>query len=56
MNINDPLVLQKINCIIALERLNKSQILKLVNLASISKDIKELKDNINWETMNPNIK
>ena len=56
MNVNDPSILEKINNLIASERLSKSQILKLVNLASISNSFRELKDNINWETLNPNIK
>ena len=50
MNVNDPSVLEVINKLIATERLNKKQILQLVNLASISKNIKELKDNMKWET------
>ena len=56
MNINDPTVLEMINSLIASDRLNKRQILQVVNLASISKSIKELKDNLNWEALNPNIK
>ena len=50
MNINDASVLDKINSIIASDRLNKYQILHIVNLASISCDIKELKDNMKWES------
>tara|TARA_Y100000766_G_C18683684_1_gene496007 strand:+ start:380 stop:547 length:168 start_codon:yes stop_codon:yes gene_type:complete len=50
MNVNDPSVLEVINKLIATDRLNKKQILQLVNLASISKNIKELKDNMKWET------
>ena len=50
MNVNDASVLEMINNLIASDRLNKSQILHLVNLASISKSIKELKDNLEWET------
>ena len=49
MNINDPLVLEKINSLIASDRLNKNQIIHIVNLATISKNIKELKDNMKWE-------
>ena len=49
MNINDPSVLEKINCLIASDRLNKNQILQIVNLATISCDIKELKENMKWE-------
>ena len=49
MNINDPSVLEKINCLIASDRLNKDQILQIVNLATISSNIKELKENMKWE-------
>ena len=49
MNINDASVLEMINNLIASDRLNKNQILQIVNLASISSNIKELKDNMNWE-------
>tara|TARA_A100001388_G_C28701029_1_gene466190 strand:- start:737 stop:904 length:168 start_codon:yes stop_codon:yes gene_type:complete len=51
MNINDDSVLVLINNLIASERLNKKQILQLVNLAPISNSIKELKDNIKWESV-----
>ena len=50
MNVNDASVLDMINNLIASDRLNKKEILQLVNLASISKSIKELKDNMTWET------
>ena len=40
-----------INRLIASGRLNKNQILKLVNLAAISKNINELEENMNWETL-----
>ena len=50
MNVNNPAVLEIINKLIATDRLNKYQILQLVNLASISKNIIELKDNMKWET------
>ena len=49
MNINDAEVLEIINNLIAADRLNKNQILQIVNLASISEDKKELIDNIKWE-------
>ncbi len=49
MNINDDSVLEMINTYIAYNRLSKIQILQLIKLAPISNDIKELKDNINWE-------
>ena len=49
MNLNDPSVLEMINRLIASERLTKSQILQIVNIASVSNNIKELKENIKWE-------
>lgn len=51
MNINDAKVLEMINRLIAKDRLNKNQILQIVNLASISKSINELKDNMKWENL-----
>ena len=56
MNVNDPKVLEMLNSIIASDRLNKSQILQVVNLASVSNSIQELKDNMKWENLNTNIK
>ena len=56
MNVNDPKVLEMINSFIAADRLNKIQILQIVNLASISNSLKELKDNMKWETFNPKVK
>ena len=50
MNVNDTKVLEMINRFIASNRLNKKQILHIVNLASISKSIYDLKDNLKWET------
>ena len=50
MNINDQCVLEKLNQFIAINRLNKNQILKMVNLVSLSDDINDLKDNLYWET------
>ena len=52
MNINDKSVLEKLNKLIAIDRLNKNQILLMVNLVSISNDINDLKDNLNWENSN----
>ena len=49
MNINDKSVLEMLNKLIAVNRLNKTQILQMVNLVSISNDINDLKDNLNWE-------
>ena len=52
MNINDKYVLEMLNRLIAIDRLNKSQILQMVNLVSISNDINDLKDNLKWESSN----
>ena len=49
MNINDKSVLEMLNKLIAINRLNKTQILQMVNLVSISNDTKDLKDNFKWE-------
>ena len=49
MNINDKSVLEILNKFIAINRLNKTQILQMVNLVSISNDINDLKDNLKWE-------
>ena len=49
MNINDKSVLEMLNKLIAVNRLNKTQILQMVNLVSISNDINDLKDNLKWE-------
>ena len=50
MNINDNSVLNLLNTLIVSNRLNKSQILQMVNLVSISNDITDLKANLEWET------
>ena len=50
MNVNDASVLEMINKLIASDRLNKNQILQLVNLASISNTINELEENLKWES------
>ena len=52
MNINDKSVLDMLNKIIAIDRLNKSQVLKMVNLVSVSNNIDDLKDNLKWENSN----
>ena len=49
MNINDKSVLEMLNKIIVIDRLDKSQILQMVNLVSLSNDINHLKDNLKWE-------
>ena len=50
MNINDKSVLEMLNKLIVIDRLNKSQILQMVNLVSLSDDINDLKDNLKWES------
>ena len=49
MNINDKSVLEMLNILIAIDRLNKTQTLQMVNLVSLSNDINDLKDNLKWE-------
>ena len=49
MNINDESVLEMLNKLIAINRLNKTQILQMVNLVSISNNINDLKDNLKCE-------
>ena len=49
MNINDESVLENLNKFIAINRLNNSQILQMVNLVSLSIDINDLQDNLKWE-------
>ena len=51
MNINDSAVLDMLNSFIASNRLNNVQILQVVKLALISNDIKDLKNNIEWESI-----
>ena len=50
MDINDKAVLEMLNNLIAIDRLNKNQILQMVNLVSLSNDINDLKDNLKWES------
>ncbi len=50
MNIKDKTVLEMLNRLIAINRLNKTQILQMANLVSISNDINDLKDNLKWES------
>ena len=52
MNINDKNVLGLLNKLIAIDRLNKNQILQMVNLVSLSNDINDLKENLKWESSN----
>jgi len=50
MNINDKSVLEMLNKLIVINRLNNSQILQMVNLVSISNDFNDLEDNLKWES------
>ena len=50
MNINDKFDLEMLNKLIVINRLNKKQILQMVNLVSISNDIDDLRDNLRWES------
>ena len=50
MNINDKCVLEMLNKLIAIDRLNKTQIIQMASLVSISNDINDLKDNLKWES------
>ena len=50
MNINDNSVLEMLNKLIAIDRLNKTQILQMVNLVSLSNDMNDLIDNLKWES------
>ena len=52
MNINDKSVLDLLNKLIVVNRLDKVQILQMVNLVDISNDITDLKENIKWESSN----
>ena len=49
MNINDKSVLEILNKLISINRLNTTQILQMVDLVSISNNIDDLKDNLKWE-------
>ncbi len=51
MNINNKLVLAKLNKLIVVNRLDKNQILHMVTLASLSNDFKDLKENLKWESI-----
>ena len=50
MDINDKSVLEILNKLIAIDRLNKAQILQMVNLVTLSNDINDLRDNLRWES------
>ena len=52
MNLSDPKVLDMVNGLISSHRLNKSQILQMMNLVSLSNDINDLRDNLKWEYKN----
>ena len=50
MDINDKSVLEILNKLIAIDRLNKTEVLQMVKLVSLSNDINDLKDNLKWES------
>ncbi len=50
MDINDKSVLDMLNKMIAIDRMNKSQVLQMVNLVSLSNNFNDLKDNLKWES------
>ena len=50
MNINDKSVLEMLNKLIVINRLDNRQILQMVHLVPISNDINDLKDNLKWES------
>jgi len=50
MNINDKSVLEMLNKLIVINRLNNTQILQMVNLVSILSNINDLRDNLKWES------
>ena len=52
MNIHDKYVLEMLNNLIAINRLDKNQVLQMVNLVYLSNDINDLKDNLKWERSN----
>ena len=52
MDIEDKSVLEMLNNFIAINRLNKNQVLQMVNLVSFSNDINDLRDNLKWENLN----
>ena len=52
MDINDKSVLEMLNKLIVIDRLNRRQIFHMINLVSLSNDIKDLKDNLKWECTN----
>ena len=52
MNIHDKYVLAMLNNLIAIDRLDKNQVLQMVNLVYLSNDINDLKDNLKWESSN----
>ena len=55
MNIKENDVLEDLNKLIISNRLNKFQILQMVNLVPVSTDINDLKENLKWETFKDNI-
>ena len=56
MDITDKFVLEMLNKFIAIDRLNKTQILQMVNLVYLSNDMNDLIDNLKWESYKPHHK
>ena len=54
MDINDKSVLEMLNQIIVKDRLSNIQILHMSRLVSVSNNISELKENLNWEIIKTN--
>ncbi len=50
MRVNDKSVLDFLNNFIVKERLNKSQIIQLADIAIVSNDIRDLEENLKWES------
>ena len=50
MDINDSSVIEKLNLLIAKDRLDNFQKLQIINLLPISNDINDLKENLKWES------
>ena len=56
MRVNDKSVLDFLNNFIVKERLNKSQIIQLADIAIVSNDIRDLEENLNGNHIFANIK
>ena len=56
MDFNDKNVLENLNNIIKIKRLNRKQIIQMVQLLPISNDFEELNENFEWENSEISIK